>query len=102
MHDIRMIRDNPAAFDAALSRRGMDAMSSEILAIDTARRAKIAASEAALAERNVASKQVGAAKAKGDDIVKAVCADMKSERFKNRVTFYYLCAKKAGKLSVFN
>ena len=45
MHDIRMIRDNPAAFDAALSRRGDAPLSSEILAIDTARREKIQAAE---------------------------------------------------------
>ena len=38
----------------------------------------------------------------GQDLVEGVCKDMKGERFKNRVTFYYLCAKKAGKLSVFN
>ncbi|MBB5516407.1 seryl-tRNA synthetase [Rubricella aquisinus] len=67
MHDIRMIRDNPEAFDATLARRGLSGVSSDILAIDTARRAAIQAAEAALAERNAASKQVGAAKAKGDD-----------------------------------
>ncbi|MEM7243148.1 MAG: serine--tRNA ligase [Pseudomonadota bacterium] len=67
MHDIRLIRDNPDAFDAALKRRGGAAMSKEILAIDTARRAKITSAEAAQAERNAASKQVGAAKAKGDE-----------------------------------
>ncbi len=38
----------------------------------------------------------------GQALVEGVCQDMKGERFKNRVTFYYLCAKKAGKLSVFN
>ena len=37
----------------------------------------------------------------GDALVQSVCQDLKSERFKNRVTFYYFCAKKAGKLSVF-
>ena len=67
MHDIRMIRENPAAFDAALGRRGLSAMSSEILAIDTARRAKITAAEEALATRNAASKDVGKAKASGDE-----------------------------------
>ena len=67
MHDIRMIRDNPAAFDAALARLGVDAMSSEILAVDAARRAKITAAEEALAERNAASKDVGKAKAAGDE-----------------------------------
>lgn len=67
MHDIRMIRENPAAFDAALARMGVDAMSSDILIIDTARRAKITAAEEALAARNAASKNVGKAKASGDE-----------------------------------
>jgi len=39
MHDIRLIRDNPDAFDAALARRGDDPRSAEILAIDESRRA---------------------------------------------------------------
>jgi len=67
MHDIRAIRDNPNAFDAAMARRGLSGVSSEVLAIDEARRAKIAAAEAAQADRNAASKDVGAAKAKGDE-----------------------------------
>ncbi|MEP5732383.1 MAG: serine--tRNA ligase [Sulfitobacter sp.] len=67
MHDIRAIRENPAQLDAALARRGDAAMSSEVLKLDEARRAKIAAAEAAQAEQNKASKQVGAAKASGDD-----------------------------------
>lgn len=67
MHDIKMIRENPAAFDASLARRGLEPVSSEILTLDEARRAKITAAETALAERNAASKQVGAAKAKGDE-----------------------------------
>ena len=37
MHDIRAIRENPAAFDAALSRRGLSGLSSEILAVDADR-----------------------------------------------------------------
>ena len=36
------------------------------------------------------------------DLVKEVCQDMKGERFKSRVTFYYLAAKKARKLGIFN
>ncbi|WP_424973788.1 serine--tRNA ligase [Dinoroseobacter sp. S124A] len=68
MHDIRLIRETPEAFDAALTRRpGVSAVSSEILALDAARRAKILAAETAQAEQNAASKQVGAAKAKGDE-----------------------------------
>lgn len=67
MHDIRAIRDNPQAFDTAMLRRGSSVSSSEILALDQARRTSILAAETALAERNAASKLVGAAKAKGDE-----------------------------------
>jgi len=67
MHDIRAIRENPDAFDAAMARRGLSGVSSDILAIDAARRGAISAAETAQAERNAASKQVGAAKAKGDE-----------------------------------
>jgi len=67
MHDIRTIRDDPNKFDAALKRRGAEAISSVILDIDLDRRAKITSAEAALAERNTASKMVGAAKASGDE-----------------------------------
>ena len=67
MHDIRAIRENPAAFDAALSRRGLDAVSSQILQIDEDRRAAILAAETAQADQNKAAKAIGAAKAAGDD-----------------------------------
>ncbi|MEQ3711424.1 MAG: serine--tRNA ligase [Tateyamaria sp.] len=67
MHDIRIIRENPAAFDAALARRGDAPVSSELLALDEARRAKILAAETAQAEQNKASKEVGAAKGRGDE-----------------------------------
>ncbi|WP_299029496.1 serine--tRNA ligase [uncultured Sulfitobacter sp.] len=83
MHDIRAIRDNPDAFDAALARRGDAALSSQILTLDTARRAKIQAAEVAQADQNAASKQVGAAKAKGDDAeferLRALVSDKKAE-----------------------
>ena len=67
MHDIRAIRQNPEGFDAGLARRGEPAVSAEILALDAARRAKISAAETAQAEQNRASKEVGQAKAKGDE-----------------------------------
>jgi seryl-tRNA synthetase len=83
MHDIRAIRENPAAFDAALSRRGLPGVSSEILALDADRRAKIAAAETAAADQNKASKEVGAAKARGDDAeferLRALVAEKKAE-----------------------
>jgi len=67
MHDIRAIRDNPAAFDAALARRGLPPASPEILKIDEARRAAITQAETAQADRNAASKDVGRARASGDE-----------------------------------
>jgi seryl-tRNA synthetase len=67
MHDIKSIRDNPAAFDAGLKRRGLAPMSSALLAIDERRRAAILASEQAQARRNAASKEIGDAKKAKDD-----------------------------------
>ncbi len=83
MHDIRAIRDNPAAFDAALARRGLSGMSAQVLALDEARRAAILAAETAQADQNRAAKEVGAAKARGDEAgferLRALVAEKKSE-----------------------
>ncbi|MEL6887391.1 MAG: serine--tRNA ligase [Pseudomonadota bacterium] len=67
MHDIRAIRANPDQFDAALARRGDAGTSSKILELDEKRRACILAAETAQADQNKASKEVGAAKARGDE-----------------------------------
>jgi seryl-tRNA synthetase len=67
MHDIKSIRDNPAAFDAALKRRGLEPLSASLLAIDERRRAAILASEQAQARRNAASKEIGDAKKAKDE-----------------------------------
>src|SRR5229473_2436904 len=67
MHDIKSIRDNPAAFDAGLKRRGLAPLSAPLLAIDERRRAAILASEQAQARRNSASKEIGEAKKAKDD-----------------------------------
>ena len=83
MHDIRAIRDNPDAFDAALARRGLSPMAADLLAMDTERRARITAAETAQAEQNRASKEVGAAKGRGDEAeferLRALVADKKAE-----------------------
>ncbi len=83
MHDIRAIRDNPAAFDAAMARRGLPPQSPAILALDESRRARILAAETAQAAQNAASKEVGAAKAKGDkaefERLRALVAEKKAE-----------------------
>ncbi|WP_146346982.1 serine--tRNA ligase [Falsiphaeobacter marinintestinus] len=83
MHDIRWIRDNPDAFDAALARRGDAPMSSDLLSVDEARRAKILEAETAQADQNKAAKAIGAAKAQGDtdafDRLRAEVADKKAQ-----------------------
>jgi seryl-tRNA synthetase len=83
MHDIRAIRETPAQFDAALARRGAAPMSEAILSLDEARRAAILAAETAQAAQNAASKQVGAAKAAGDEAeferLRALVAEKKAE-----------------------
>ena len=59
------------------------------------------ATETATVAKNFVGKKLGVSTG-SEDIVKSVCQEMKGERFKSRVTFYYLCAKKAGKLSMFS
>ncbi|GMG82253.1 serine--tRNA ligase [Paralimibaculum aggregatum] len=83
MHDIRLIRENPTGFDAMLARRGLSGVSSEILALDETRRARITAAEAMLAERNAASKEIGLVRKTGNqeefEALRARVAEMKDE-----------------------
>jgi len=67
MHDIRTIRDDPAAFDRALARRGLPSRSAELLALDAERRAAQQRLNELQAKRNELSGQVGRAKSKGED-----------------------------------
>jgi seryl-tRNA synthetase len=67
MHDIRLIRDNPAAFDAALARRGLSPLAGGLLALDERRRALITEAQAGQARRNEASRAIGVAKAQRDE-----------------------------------
>ena len=67
MHDIRFIRDHPVDFDAAMKRRGLATLSSDILATDSARRAIQGQLQDLQSRRNVASKEIGARKSKGED-----------------------------------
>ena len=62
MHDIRAIRANAAAFDAALARRGLPSASAEILARDTQRRAAQTALQEKQARRNALSREIGQGK----------------------------------------
>jgi len=67
MHDIRFIRENPDAFDAALKRRGLAPMAGEILKTDSDRRALQAQIQEMQSRRNQVSREIGALKAKGGD-----------------------------------
>jgi seryl-tRNA synthetase len=77
MHDIKTIRDDPAAFDAGLARRGLAPISAQLLAIDQSRREAQARRDALLARRNAASKEIGQAKAqKREDDAQALMAEV--------------------------
>ncbi len=82
MHDIKWIRENPAAFDRGLGRRGLAPAAERLLAVDERRRALIQKLEAAQARRNSASKEIGQAKAKKDEAtanaLMAEVADLKN------------------------
>jgi seryl-tRNA synthetase len=67
MHDIKWIRDNPDAFDRALARRGLSDEAKRLVGIDERRRAAIQKAEAALARRNTASREIGAAKKSNEE-----------------------------------
>lgn len=67
MHDLKEIRDNPAAFDAGLARRGLAPRSAEIVDLDAKARALTMRVQELQARRNAASKAIGAAKQKKDE-----------------------------------
>jgi seryl-tRNA synthetase len=66
MYDIRWIRENAAAFDRGLQRRGLEALSGSLLARDDERRAAIAKAQAAQERRNALSKEIGKAMGQKD------------------------------------
>jgi seryl-tRNA synthetase len=82
MHDIRAIRDDPAAFDAALARRALPAQGEWLVALDERRRRTTAAAQDAQTRRNDLSKQIGQAKAQKDEgratALMAEVADLKA------------------------
>lgn len=67
MHDIKWIRDNPAAFDEALARRGLSQGSHDLLMFDERRRAVIAKLQTMQERRNAVSREVGEAKKAKDE-----------------------------------
>jgi seryl-tRNA synthetase len=67
MHDIRVIRADGAAFDAAMARRGLPVQSRAILDKDGARRAAQTELQEKQARRNALSRQVGQMRRGGQD-----------------------------------
>jgi seryl-tRNA synthetase len=67
MHDIRFIRENPAAFDSGLKKRNLAPLSAELIDIDKRRRAAITEAETVQARRKQLSQQIGIAKRKGEN-----------------------------------
>ncbi|MEM8800070.1 MAG: serine--tRNA ligase [Pseudomonadota bacterium] len=67
MLDIKWIRSEPHALDAALARRGAEPISDDLLAADEARRETLTQLQEDQARRNDASKAIGKAKASGDE-----------------------------------
>jgi seryl-tRNA synthetase len=61
MLDIKWIRDNPAALDAALARRGAEPLAAGLIALDEQRRTVIQKAQELQSRRNAASKEIGIA-----------------------------------------
>ena len=77
MHDLRFIRENPEAFDAALARRGLEPVAAEVLALDARRRDVSTRAQEMQARRNEASKLIGQAMGRGDkDAAEALKAEV--------------------------
>jgi seryl-tRNA synthetase len=62
MHDIKAIRENPAAFDAAMARRNILPIAAELTALDEERRQAVAQLQVLQANRNALAKRIGEAK----------------------------------------
>lgn len=67
MHDVRAVRADPAAFDAAMARRRLPPVAGQILELDTARRAAQQALQDKQARRNALAKEIGQGKRTGAD-----------------------------------
>jgi seryl-tRNA synthetase len=83
MFDLRAIRDDPESFDKGWARRGLEAKSPSILALDVERRQVQTRLQVTQARRNEASKEVGEAKRAKDEAraatLMAEVADIKAE-----------------------
>ncbi len=67
MFDIKWIRENPESFDEAMKLRGLEPQAESLIALDEKRRLHVVKLQEAQEERNRASKEIGKAKASGDE-----------------------------------
>jgi len=67
MFDIKWIRENPETFDEGLRRRKLDPLSTSLIEMDRVRREAETQAQEIQAERNRLSKEIGQAKARGED-----------------------------------
>ena len=67
MHDLKTVRDDPTAFDAALVRRGIAPQAQAIIELDKKHRAHTTRLQELQARRNDAAKRIGQCKAKGEN-----------------------------------
>jgi seryl-tRNA synthetase len=67
MHDIRAIRADPAAFDAAMARRGLPPVAADLMLLDADRRAAQTALQDKQARRNALAREIGQGKRSGAD-----------------------------------
>ena len=67
MFDIKWIRDNPDSFDSALAKRRAAPAASALVDLDARRRDALTRAQEIQAERNRLAKEIGAAKARGED-----------------------------------
>ena len=65
MHDIAIIRENAKLFDFEMKRRGIDACSEIILALDEKKRMIVTDLQAKQGQRNKVSKDIGLRKKEG-------------------------------------
>ncbi|MGJ3259028.1 MAG: serine--tRNA ligase [Rhodospirillales bacterium] len=96
MFDIRWIRENPDAFDAAMARRGLGPQSPALLELDARRRDAQTRAQELQTERNALSKQIGQLKSKGEDASEVMARVAESKDAETEAEFEVLIAE--GKL----
>jgi seryl-tRNA synthetase len=72
MFDIRWIREEPDALDAGMARRGLEPMAAQLIEIDKRRRDAQTRAQELQTRRNELSKEIGKAKAAGEDVSAAI------------------------------